>query len=538
MVAITQYLVHEWSFFSHMGNPDPFNTIEMDMLFVDSSGHEMAVPAFWSGGQVWKVRFSLSRPGHYTYRTRCSDVDNYNLHNVTGSFDVLPYDGPNPLYHHGPVRVATDQRHFEFEDGTPFFWLADTWWMGLCKRLDWPRGFQTLALDRAEKGFNVIQIVAGLYPDMDGFDDRGANEAGFPWEPGYKQIRPEYFVYMDRRIQYLVDVGLMPCIVGCWGYYLRVMGIDKIKQHWRYLIARYGAYPVFWCLAGEQTMPFYLSADKAADTAYLKEGWSTVARYVREIDPYHRLVTVHPGTDGREQMSLPDLIDFEMLQTGHSDRQSLPNTVESMRRAIARQPTMPVIDAEVCYEGIGEACRQEVQRLMFWVCILHGAAGHTYGANGIWQVNTKTAPYGPSPHGLAWGNTPWDEAAQLPGSRQLGISKKLVERYAWWRFECHPEWVEPHWSQENYFGAYAAGIPGEVRFIFWPSTFTSGVLKHIEKDITYHATLFNPVNGEILDLGIVERDEVGDWWLPVGHGEWHVMPVFQDWILIMEKDKD
>ena len=50
---------------------------------------------------------------------------------------------------------------------------------------------------------------------------------------------------------------------------------------------------------------------------------------------------------------------------------------------------MPVIDGEVCYEGIGEACRQEVQRLMFWACVLNGACGHTYGANGIWQVNTR-----------------------------------------------------------------------------------------------------------------------------------------------------
>jgi hypothetical protein len=39
-----------------------------------------------------------------------------------------------------------------------------------------------LAEDRKRKGFNVVQIVAGLYPDMHPFDPRGANEAGFPWE--------------------------------------------------------------------------------------------------------------------------------------------------------------------------------------------------------------------------------------------------------------------------------------------------------------------------------------------------------------------
>ena len=49
---------------------------------------------------------------------------------------------------------------------------------------------------------------------------------------------------------------------------------------------------------------------------------------------------------------------------------------------------MPVLVGEVCYEGILEASRQEVERFMFWTSILNGAAGHTYGANGIWQVNT------------------------------------------------------------------------------------------------------------------------------------------------------
>jgi hypothetical protein len=41
----------------------------------------------------------------------------------------------NPFYTHGPIRVAASHRHFEHADGTPFFWLGDTWWMGLTERL-------------------------------------------------------------------------------------------------------------------------------------------------------------------------------------------------------------------------------------------------------------------------------------------------------------------------------------------------------------------------------------------------------------------
>jgi hypothetical protein len=171
---------------------------------------------------------------------------------------------------------------------------------------------------------------------------------------------------------------------------------------------------------------------------------------------------------------------------------------------------------------------------MFWVCMLNGAAGHTYGANGIWQVNTQAKPYGPSPHGLAWGNTPWDEASRLPGSTHVALGKRLLERFPWWQLQPHPEWVEGHWTKENYFGAYAAGIPGRLRVIFWPATFGSTPIKGIEKGAQYRAYLYNPATGEQTDLGKVVADQEGTWQIPVGEGSWHVMPIYQDWVLVME----
>ena len=171
------------------------------------------------------------------------------------------------------LKVGADGRHFQHADGTPFFWLGDTWWMGLCKRLSWPDGFETLTADRVHKGFTMVQIVAGLYPDMEPFDERGANEAGYPWERDFARINPAYFDMADVRIQHLADHGLAACIVGFWGYFIPRMGMDKVKQHWRYLIARWSAYPVVWCLAGEGTMPYYLSKTKEQD-ARNAEAWA------------------------------------------------------------------------------------------------------------------------------------------------------------------------------------------------------------------------------------------------------------------------
>ena len=216
-----------------------------------------------------------------------------------------------------------------------------------------------------------------------------------------------------------------------------------------------------------------------------------------------------------------------MLQTGHGDRASISNTVNQVTGSLARTPRMPVINGEVCYEGILEASRQEVQRFMFWACILSGAAGHTYGANGIWQVNTEERPFGPSPHGRSWGDTPWQKAYRLPGSQQLGWSKALLMKYPWWRFEPHPEWIEPHWSKENYVLPYAAGIPGEVRVAFLPVRGDSPRWKKIEPGVNYRAYFFNPATGKQHDIGPVTPDAAGDWQAPNP-------PIFQDWVLVLE----
>ena len=161
--------------------------------------------------------------------------------------------------------------------------------------------------------------------------------------------------------------------------------------------------------------------------------------------------------------------------------------------------------------------------------MLSGAYGHTYGANGIWQVNTKEVPYGPSPHGMSWGDIPWEEAYQLPGSRQLGLGKRLLERYQWWRFEPHPEWVEPHASKENYHAPYSGGIPGQVRIVFLPSRVWGITVKDIEADISYRAFLFNPATGQEQEIGAVEPDDQGNWRLPLSRP-----PIYQDWVLVLE----
>jgi len=435
----------EISFPAARVHADPFNDVTLNVRFTEPGGVKRLVPAFWAGGQVWKVRYASMIPGRHTFRSECVPADDAGLEGIAGEVDVRPYTGTNPLYAHGPLQVAANGRYLEHADKTPFFWLGDTWWMGLSHRLRWPEEFQELGADRKAKGFNVVQIVAGLYPDMPPFDPRGANEAGYPWETNYARIRPEYFDAADQRLEWLAGQGITPCIVGAWGYFLPWMGVEKMKAHWRYLIARYGALPVVWCVAGEANLPWYLAPRFPYDDREQVKGWTEVMRHVRATDPFHRLVTIHPTAiqfyTARHATDDPALLDFDMLQTPHGGREAVPVVLKAVRDSRAALPVMPVIDGEASYEMLGDSLPTKWTRRMFWLCLLNGTAGHTYGANGIWQNNRPGDPHGKSPHGGTYGQISWHDAMQLPGSGQLGFAKKLFERYAWQRFEPHPEWA-------------------------------------------------------------------------------------------------
>ena len=273
-------------------------------------------------------------------------------------------------------------------------------------------------------------------------------------------------------------------------------------------------------------MPWYLTQNREQDTAALKKGWTEIARYVRATDPYRRPVTIHPSRSARDTVEDPSVIDIDMLQTGHSDRASIENTIKSVRAARGASPVMPVVNGEVCYEGILGASREEIQRFMFWACWLSGVCGFTYGANGIWQVNLPGQPYGPSPHGRSWGDTPWKEASQLPGSTHLGRSKSLLERFEWWRIEPHPEWVEPHWNGGNQMAPLAAGIPGELRIIYFPTMWNPPTVKGLESGVSYQASLFDMETGFSIDIGPVTASSQSEWQLPQGG-------VVKDWILVL-----
>lgn len=503
-------LVTEITFQSTKHYHNPFRDITLDVVFTSPTAQKRIVPTFWAGENTWHVRYASDKLGLHTYQTQCSDTDNAELHALKGEINILPYQGNNPLYLHGGIKVANDQRHFCHADGTPFFWLGDTWWMALCKRLTWQKDFETLTQNRKSLGFNVIQLVAGFYPDMPLFDPRGLSASGFCWEQDLSQINPSFFDEADQKIFYLVEQGLMPCIVGAWGYYLPMIGLENIQLHWRYLMARWGALPVVWVTAGEQTMPWYLETpvQKQSSKQQQKEGWSKVIAYMRSINSFDRLITTHPITSARDSVTKIARIDFEMQQTNHA----LPTVHHAMcgQQGWQTQPPMPVISGEARYEGleITPPVTSQNAREAFWAHTLNsGLAGHTYGANGIWQVNTEIQAFGQSPSGLCWGNTPWSLAIQGPAAQQIGLAKKWLETLPWHGFAPQP-------IPSNYFDQFLQQHPRIHRVLLklkWRQTLPAPIAACIAQDQS-RAIFYTITNQSfVVDLQQFNSPSIAHW---------------------------
>lgn len=503
---------------------NPFTEIELIAVVTQPGGKKLKVPMFWAGDKQWSLRYASNIIGKHTFKTECSDSKNKGLHGHKGSITVEAYNGNNSLYQHGPIRIANDKRHFEHQDGTPYLWLADTWWKGLCKRMTW-EGFQEITADRKAKGFNTIQIVCGPYPDEKMMEERWENEGGMPYEKiDFSVMNPKYFEYADRRIEHLIDNGIVPVIVGGWGRpqgggesTLAQVGLEGFKRHWRNLIAHYGAYPVIWMVGGEVK-------DKHGP-------WSELAQYLKETDPHKRILCYHSPGNPREMMQDNSMVDFDMLGIGHNGMETVNRTFDLMKASFEASPMRPVLCGEGNYEGHMQTNHQVIQRYMFWRFMLNGAAGHTYGAAGIWHAGVEGDPGHTGFKGHAYDYTTWKEGMNYPGSTQLGIGKKLLEQYPWHRFETHPEWVEE--------GNFAAGIPGEVRFIYLPRRgiydWEGRTVKDLDPTVTWHAYYFDPATGRKFDQGIIKAiakpgEKAAN---PVEFNK--TVPSPQDWVLVLEK---
>ncbi|CAB4630924.1 MAG: DUF4038 domain-containing protein [Actinobacteria bacterium] len=439
-----------------------------------------------------------------------------------------------------------DSSVFHDDNGEDFLWLGDTVWFGLTDRIS-NTEWKALMQKRTAQGFNVMQVVSGLLPEAAFGDKATLLEGVTSWKLDKSELEKKWWDAADIKVIDAVQAGQMPALVGAWSYYILQFGAERLKNHWTEMIARWGAFPTFWCVGGEVGLMEYkdlFSDDMQERALEIQQMWKPVVDHVRATDPWHRPITVHPcpafNNSSTEALQGDSALDFVWLQTGHADVNSTKATLTAMQKA-KRDSKLPVLNSEVCYEGIAGGSPAMIQRYLFWTHMLLGAAGHTYGAQGIWAFHDdETSP------GAMWGWIPWQEAIELPGAQHLGIAAKYLRSLGWNGFTPAPDSINVHADLEHTYRPWAGRTKDQL-IVYFPtvslapadigiSTELSAVLfSTLEKNTKYNFEIFNPRTGDIVRSETITSDDRGEWNFTSDKPIGRPLPTMEDWIVRLAK---
>jgi hypothetical protein len=327
---------------------------------------------------------------------------------------------------HAQFSVSANH-HYILKDGKPFFWLGDTAWE-LFQRLN--REDAGLYLKtRSEQGFTVIQAV--VLAELDGLHDPNAYGQTPLVNDDPAQPNEKYFEHVDyiidKAAQYNLNIALLPTwadkvFKSTWGKGPEIFNENNAAIYGRWLANRYkNRTNIIWILGGDR------QPRNEHDIAI----WRAMGNAIMEATGGKALITYHcqPNQLGSAQWFRNEKwFAFNMFQNGHCRDEPI---YDKMSAGYLAHPIKPEIDGEPIYEDhpvcfnvydLGTSSAYDVRKYAY-VELFAGAFGHTYGCHDVWQM------YSPKHEPLNGPHVYWTEALNLPGARQMGYVRKLMESH-------------------------------------------------------------------------------------------------------------
>lgn len=297
---------------------NPYTSVRAEVELRRPDGRLLRVSCFWDGGQTWRLRFAPTQVGRWSWKSYSIDPD---LADQTGTFTCIADDTGNKGF------ISTDKgsgyKHgFVYGNGAVFFpvWLQEpTFYLpaknGVASTLtptsgprlvgmqeSQPTAGARVAADAKEPktftdfkarvdaavklGYNRFWGAYVLDPNQWSSKTQ-ANEGGAPFvNYDLDQINPAYFQWMDRRIAYCNEHGVVPeiSVTDINAAFLSNVEPAQITRLWAYILARYASFNVTWNL-------FHVSGDKPYP-ANLDSLVESLAPLTARNDPYsHPLTT-------------------------------------------------------------------------------------------------------------------------------------------------------------------------------------------------------------------------------------------------------
>ncbi len=303
-------------------------------------------------------------------------------------------------------------------------------------------------------------------------------------------LQPKFFRALDGMVAAVSETGLVAALVVLWSNQSGDPGQSLSEEDRfllaRYIVARYGAYPVVWFLGGD--------GDYRGEKA---EFWKTLGREVL-MGGENRLSGMHPCglITVADEFRQEPWFHFVGFQSGHGDGS---DTVRWLVEGPPAQewkssPARPVLDLEPRYEGhLSYQGRtpwdaRGVRNGLYWNLLNSPTAGVTYGHHGIWPWCEKRET--PLNHEGSGEAPPWYEAMESPGALSILPLRRIMEEARWTELFPCPELLAEQPGRED-----------PTRFIAAAATSDWG-----------NALVYLPQGGAVqLKPGILASDCQGRW---------------------------
>ncbi len=527
MDTVQQYRAAVLTFESALTYANPFLDCVISAAFTGPSGRTIVREAYWDGDRIYRISFAPTETGNWKYCLTAPEET--GLNGAGGEIVCVPYTGELAVYRHGFLKVSEDRRYFTYADGTPFFWLGDTHWE-FSYREKWDESNHP-GMDSMFKGMIDRRFAQGytVYQTNLRSDALMGGDAYYWQSPGLPNVK-FYQEELDRRMHYLADKGIVNALGFAWFMSIE-NNVETYQNLARYIMARYGALPIVWTLAGETG-----GYDKARQPFYVEE-WRKVALYVHERDSYHHLMTAH-YTNERPFASYYQeeaWMDFTLNQGGHGD---YVVSVDDYKAFLKEHGDKPFVEGEALYEYCStleengsRLCTDAMVRRVAYLTMQAGGCGYTYGAQGIWDVVWEKGQENAMSVFNRYDVT-WSEAIDGPGGVQMGYLRKFYEAQKFWELYPYQAGEE---QEGNPFGKKLPLITvskDKKHWVFYypESTRRSGDIEGFHPGV-YTMQWFDPRSGEY-DAVIHEFEvEKNTWRIPA-------KPDAGDWCLVVREKQE
>jgi hypothetical protein len=414
------------------------------------------------------------------------------------------------------------------DDGTPYFYLADTVWNGalLSSESEWDLYIK----ERSRQKFTAAQWVATQFRASPEGDRN--KQLAYTGSSNAIVVNPKFFQRLDEKADALTKAGILNVPVLLWaingGSKPQVnpgvsLSEDQAIILARYMVARWQANPAMWILGGD--------GDYRGEKA---EKWKRIGSAVFN-DVAHAPVTMHPGGMQWVWKEFKDEKWYDVVgyQSGHGDDDATLRwmTEGPLTEDWMKMPHRPFINLEppyenhIAYQSKKPISPEIVRHAIYWTLMNNPAAGVTYGGHGVWGWDDGTKP--PTDHPYTGTPMSWQKALTMPAAEQMKYVYDFFTTNDFWRLRPTPVFVvnNPGKEKPSKYVAAARTDQKDVMLVYVPEDRTIEI-KLSALPPSPNIGWINPRNGQTSPaVAVVTTDtcqfptpEEGDWLLVMKTG--------------------